>query len=55
LEVTGERSGGVHSAGEPAGQSENVLGESGWVEDLELGRVATGRVARDKSWPGDLG
>ena len=24
-------------AGEPAGQSENVLGEFGWVEDLELG------------------
>lgn len=24
-------------AGEPAGQGENVLGEFGWVEDLELG------------------
>jgi hypothetical protein len=24
-------------AGEPAGQGEYVLGESGWVEDLELG------------------
>ena len=24
-------------AGEPAGQGENVFGEFGWVEDLELG------------------
>ena len=24
-------------AGEPAGQGENVPGEVGWVEDLELG------------------
>jgi hypothetical protein len=24
-------------AGQPAGQGENVLGEFGWVEDLELG------------------